>query len=308
MRLVRLLLFLVIGLPVVARAADPNELVFIFQKQKNPAQVRSEADRVAEYLSSEIGIPVKAQVPGDYAASVQALVSKKADIAYVDSIAFLLARRDGGARLLLAEERPDLHGDLRTDYDSLFVVRNDSKLMSMDDLVKQAKSLSMVFTSPTSTSGYVMAFRRLVKEGLLEAKQDPAQVFKAVSFGGSYAQALQQVIAGRGDVCAVSSYTMEGTAADRYLTKEQRSRLRVLARTPGVPTHVITARGDLSTELSTKITQALLKLGSDNPELLSDVYGTAKFKQVVEDKHVAASAEAVQLLGIPVDGLMKKKS
>src|SRR5690606_30044433 len=79
------------------RAEDPKDLVFIFQKQKDPARIQSDADKVAAYLSKEVGLPVKAVVPGDYSASVQALVGKKADFAYVSAIPFLLARRDGGA-------------------------------------------------------------------------------------------------------------------------------------------------------------------------------------------------------------------
>src|SRR5687767_7716808 len=112
------------------RAADPSELVFIFQKQKDPTAIKADADKVAEFLGKEVGVPVKAQVPGDYSASVQALVSKKADFAYVSAMPFLLARRDGDAHILLAEQRTDPTGKPRTEYDSVFVVAKDSPLES----------------------------------------------------------------------------------------------------------------------------------------------------------------------------------
>jgi phosphonate transport system substrate-binding protein len=272
-----------------AHAQDPRELVFIFQKQKDPAAIKDHADQVARYLSRELGMPVRAQVPGDYAASVQALVSRKADIAYVSSMPFLLARRDGQATLLLAEQRTDPQGRHRTEYDSIFVVRADSPLQSIDDLLANARDLRMCFTSSTSTSGYIMAYSRLVREGLLRPRQDPQQAFRQVTYGGGYTQALEQVAAGRADVCAVSDYTMEGPNADVYLSAEQRARLRVLGRTRGVPTHLICARGGLSDELKDRVKQALLKLSQEHPELLADVYGASSFVEVDEDEHVKAA-------------------
>ncbi|MEE9212705.1 MAG: phosphate/phosphite/phosphonate ABC transporter substrate-binding protein [Phycisphaeraceae bacterium] len=296
---------LILAAPEQEPADDPAELVFVFQKQKDPAQIKDHADKVAAYLSRELGMPVKTYVPTAYSASVQALVTQKADVAYVSSIPFLLARRDAGAQLLLAEVRTDTQGNLRTDYDSVFVVRADSPLQSMADLIKNAADLRMVFTSTTSTSGYVMAYRRLVNEGLLEPGQDPRQVFGSVHFGGSYTQALHQVLDGRGDVCAVSYYTVEGPGADVYLSAEQREQLRVLARTPGVPTHLICVRGGLSDAFKQRIKAALLKLSEDEPELLADVYGAKQFAEVDEDEHVAAAVEALQYLQVPIEELTK---
>ena len=288
-----------------ARAEDPSSLVFIFQKQKDPAKIKTDADKVAEFLAKEVGLPVTAQVPGDYSASVQALVSRKADFAYVSAMPFLLARRDGGATLLLAEQRAAADGTLGTNYTSVFVVRKDSPLRSVDDLVKNAKDLRVCFTSNTSTSGYIMAYWRFVQEGLLKPRQDPREVFKSVDFGGGYTQALEQVLNNRADVCAVSDYTMEGAKADVYLKPEQREQLRILGRTPGVPTHLICARAGLSDELKNKVKTALVKLSKDHPELLADVYGATAFVEVDENQHVDSAVKAIEAIGLPIEGLAK---
>jgi len=288
---------------IYAYADETKELVFIFQKQKDPNQIKVAAEKVGQYLSKEIGLPVKVQVPSDYSASVQALVSKKADFAYTSSLPFLLAKRDGGAELLLAEERIDPRGNARTDYDAVLVVRKDSPLKSVEDLKKNAKELSFVFTSPTSTSGYVFAYKRLVDEGLLQPKQEPKSVFKNVSFGGSYTQALEQVLKGRSDVAAVSYYTIEGPKASKYLPQESLDRLRILTRTPGVPTHLISARKGLDKGLKKKVKEALLKLGEENSSLLEDVYGTAKFKEVEEGDHLKGTVDAVRYIGLPIEDL-----
>ncbi len=284
---------------------EPTKIRFVFQKQKDPDSLRDAADQLGDALADRLGVPVEVVVPGAYSASVQALVSGTTDVAYVSSLPFLLARRDGGAELILAEQRDDAQGNTRTEYDSLIVVRDDSALSSIDDLKTNAGDTRFCFTSPTSTSGYVFARLRLVREGILGKGQDPAEVFQEVSFGGGYAQALREVVAGRADAAAVSFYTMEGPKADVYLTPVERGQLRILARTPGVPTHVVCVRQGLPNAWKTKVKDALLTVAAANPDLLSDVYGTARFIEVDEAAHVAPAVEAVEAVGLPLENLNK---
>jgi phosphonate transport system substrate-binding protein len=288
------------ALPAVVVAEQPA-LTLVFQKQKDPATLQASADRVAELLSREMGRKVNVVIPGEYSASVAALNSGKADAAYVSALPFLLAKRDGGARLLLAEVRRDDQGVDRTDYDSIFVARVDSPLNSFDDLKAGAKDTRIVFTSPTSTSGYIVPLARLIRENILAAGQDPKAIFKQSAFGGGYTQALQQVIDGRADVAAVSDYTLLGPKADVYLPAEQRSKLKVIARTPGVPTHLICTRGGLDEPTRNALKAALLKLSQNEPGLLADVYGATKFAEVDEAAHVKGAVEAIQATGLPIE-------
>jgi phosphonate transport system substrate-binding protein len=290
-----------------SHAAYGGELTFIFQRQKDPSRIRPHADEVASFLQERLNLRVRAQVPSDYSASVQALVSRQADIAIVDSMAFLLARRDGQASILLAEERQDRNGHYRTSYDSILVARrDDSNITDLEDLAKKASDLKVVFTSPTSTSGYIMPIRLFVKNKMIKPGQNPREVFSGVSFGGSYTQALEQLLLGRADVAAVSAYTLEGNAASSYLSEEKRSQLKVVARSSDVPTHVVAARGGLSEDQKEKITAALLELSQERPELLADVYGTSRLVKVEEEAHVQASIEAINFAGLPIEGLVRR--
>ncbi len=304
--LVGLLLSVVAWNQTALAGKDPEKLVFVFQKQKDPAKLKEHADKVAQYLTKELGMPVSTVVPLEYSASVQALASKTADIAYSDSIPYLLARREAGATILLAEQRADAKGELRTDYDSIFVVGADSPYKSLEDIKANAGKVRIAFTSRTSTSGYLMAYSRLVKEGVLKPKQDPKEVFKSVDFSGSYTLALEAVAAGRADVCAVSFYTMEGPRAGVYIPEETQKKLRIIARTPSVPTHVIMAREGISQPLKDKISQALLKLSGEQPDLLADVYGTKNLVKVDPEKHVKATVEAFEVLGVDPQTFTRK--
>jgi phosphonate transport system substrate-binding protein len=289
--------------PTVAQAKRP--LVFAFQPQKDPAGIRKAADDVAAYLGRALGREVQVLVPLAYAATVQALVSKRADIAWLSSLPFLLARRDGGARLLLAEVRTDTRGKARTEYDSVFVVPVDSPLKSFADLKRTAKQQRMVFTSNTSTSGFVFPYDRLIREGVLNRAQPPEQAFRSVAYGGGYTQALEQLLAGRGDVAAVSDYTVEGPKRATYLPEDKQKQLRILARTPGVPTHCVAAASSVSEADGKAIQQALLDLTRTNPALLSDVYGASGLRIVSEKAHTQATVDAIDRTGLPIQGLVK---
>lgn len=290
--------------PAIAQGAK-RPLIFAFQPQKDPSAISKAADDVAASLSKTLGREVRVLVPLAYAATVQALVSNRADVAWLSSLPFLLARRDGGARLILAEVRTDPQGRARTDYDSVFVVPKASALQSFADLKRQAKALRMVFTSNTSTSGYVFPYDRMIAEGMLRRAQPPEQAFRTVAYAGGYTQALEQLLAGRGDVCAVSDYTVEGPKRTVYLPEEKQDQLRILARTPGVPTHCVAVAKGVSAAEAKAIQAAMLEMSRTSPALLSDVYGASGLKVVNENAHVAATVRAIDRTGIPVAGLVK---
>jgi len=279
-----------------AEAPRPESIVFAFQKQKDPRKIAQTAARVSEILSKEIGVKVEVMVPASYGASVQALVSNKAQVAYLSSIPFILAKKEAPVQPLLVEERAD-----KTFYNSIYVVAKDSPYTTLNEL----KGKRMMFTSPTSTSGYVMAYSRLVDEGLLTPRQNPAEFFGSVNFAGGYDRALLSVLNGQADACAVSDYTMEGAKADIYLTPTQRSKLRVLTRTPGVPTHLIAIRSDLPVDIQLKMKKALLKISHEQPHLLADVYGAATFVEVDEKVHIASAVKALTNTGLQEKKLVK---
>jgi phosphonate transport system substrate-binding protein len=283
---------------LIAKSDQPEKITVILQKQKDPSRLKSEAERLANALGDKLKVKATSSVPLDYSAPVQALISKTADVAYLDSVNYLLAARDGGAEILLVEQRPDSNGQIRTDYDSVFVVAKDSQIKDFKDMLTRAKDLRIAFTSPTSTSGYLFPYKRLVEEGLIKSGQQVDTAFRRVSFAGSYAQALQEVASGRADVCAVSNYAIEGHAAITYLPEKELNKLKILERNPGVPTHVIAVRAGLSTDFKERLKESLLDISKENPEIFSDVYGTASFTEVDGKLHTAATTKALELLNI----------
>lgn len=288
-----------------AQAEEQKPLVFALQKQKDSTKIKDSADAIMQELSHTLGREVKVMVPGEYSATVQALVSGHADVGYISSLPFLLAKRDGGAELLLVEERQDNNSIWKTHYFAVLVARTDGKIRNLEDIKANANSLRLVFTSHTSTSGYVFPFAFFREQGVLTQDQKPEDVFAQVHYAGGYSQALEQVIAGKADIAAVSGYTVEGDKTAVYVSPEDHRKLKVVARIPGVPTHVIATRAGLNAKERSDIAEALLRISKHNPELLTQIYGASRLVNADESTHLEATRKAIAITKLPIHGLVK---
>ena len=155
----------------------PETLTIAFLPQEDPEKLLIEAEKIADFLSERIGIPVKALVPLEYAAVVEALRGGHAQIAFLSARPAVLAHEMADAWIILGEIRRG-----KTYYYSQWYVRTDSGIETLRDL----EGKTVAFSSPTSTSGYLFPVAKLVEEGLLEqGKADPKAFFKEVIFSGA---------------------------------------------------------------------------------------------------------------------------
>lgn len=277
--------------------SDPETIIFSFQKQKNPADLKVSADAVATYLSTEIGKKVEVLIPTTYSSTVQAFISNKLHVGYMDSLPYILAKKESDLEIIAVEKRNG-----KTDYESLIVVKKDSPIKSLKDL----KGKKMAFTSQTSTSGYLMPFSRLVSDKILAKPEDLKSFFTDSLYAGGYDKALQAVVQGQTDAAAFSDYVIEGKKADLYGNQNQRDQIRVLARTSGVPTHLVAVSSKLSIDLKQKIQTALLKMSKEKPELLSSVYGAAELIVPAKpEDHVKRTRQALIDTGLDVKTFVK---
>jgi phosphonate transport system substrate-binding protein len=274
----------------LAFAADPETVIFSFQKQKNPDEIQAMAKIVADFLTKHIGKKVEVLVPSSYGTTAQGLISKKVHVAYMDSLPYLLAARETPLEIIAVERRKG-----RTEYDSLVVVPVTSTAKTLNDL----KGRSIAFTSQTSTSGYLFPFAKLVQGKLIQKPEDLNRYFSTMTYAGGYDRALSAVANGQADAAAFSDYVYEGPKADLYGTPETRVKVRVLARIPGVPTHLIAVSKDLSTSLRSKIQTSLLELAKEKPDLIASVYGASELvKPKAKVDHVERTALALKATGL----------
>lgn len=262
----------------------PNPLILAFQPQENPEALAPDAERLASYLAEALGTPTEVYLPTTYAAVVEALRAGHAHVGYLSGWPYLVAHREAGAELIVAEAR-----DGEPFYDSQWYVRADGDVRELADL----RGRAVAFPSPTSTSGYLFPIARVVEEGLLETGEDPKAFFGEIVFAGGYQQALQALVHGSVEAAAASDYAFE-----LYLDEAQRAQVRVLERQGPVPTHGIAVRGDLSEEGKERIRDALLSLNeAPHRELLRSVYGAERLVARSHEEHVGALEQALDRVG-----------
>jgi len=268
--------------------SSPSRVVFAFQPQENPNKLRPDAERLAAYMSEQIGVEADVFPATTYAAVVEGLRSKNADVAYFSGWPYLIADQEVGLDLLAVEERA---GD--PFYHSQIYVDADSDLQSIEDL----EGRSFAFTSPTSTCGYLFPMAEFVDKTSIQPGDDPNSFFSEVIYAGGYQQSLQALIHDRVEAAAASDY-----APKVYLDEKQRESLRVISRQGPVPTHGVAVRSALPDELKDKIKRAFLELNdSENADLLKSLYGADTLVERSHEEHVGALAEALEKAGTDRD-------
>jgi phosphonate transport system substrate-binding protein len=274
--------------------AQGKTITIVFPSRSGTTDLQNKAKAVANFLSKELQQPVEAVV-GDDTAAVEALRANRADVAFLSSRPALKAQQLANARLYLAEVRSNYSGGHT--YKSIFVVPQNSPLKSGQGsaTLQQLKGKKMVFTSPTSGSGFIFPVAELVQQKLVPNRDRLNGFFGQVSYGGGYDKALQAVLRGQADVAAVSEYTL----GSPYITAAEASRLRVLYSISGVPAHGVAIDDDVPSNTRNKLIAAMMKLNQPaNNELLQSLYNSTKLVKVDHDQHLKSVKVALQNAGM----------
>lgn len=267
-------------------AAEKSDvkITFAFQPQENPEGLMPDAKKLAAFVAEQTGYEVEVFVPTSYAAVVEAMRGGNAQVAYFSGWPFLKAHHAADAQLLLVEER-----DGNPFYYSQWYVAADSKAEKLSDI----KGKKIAFTSPTSTSGFLFPYAKLIDEGVVEQGKDLNEFFENVYFAGGYEAALKSLVEGKVDAAAASDYALE-----LYLTEEEQKKVKVLTKQGPVPTHCFAVKADVPLDVQKKLKEALLELNKDeNKELLKSVYGAEKLVERSHGDHMMALQEAQETVG-----------
>jgi phosphonate transport system substrate-binding protein len=263
----------VLALAAGARTlAAQDTLTLAFIPQENPEKLLGDIEVITDYLTDEIGVPVKGYVTLDHAAAVEALRTGGADISFSGALPYVLAHEQVGAEVLLSEVYRG-----RSSYVARIFVRKGNGIDQLADL----EGKTIAFADPISESGYLYPLEIIADAGLIERGSDPQSFFGRVYFAGGYQQAIQAVANGLVDAAGVSEF------ADLLLSPEQQSQVKWIAESEPIPAHAVIARKDLDPALKQRFVDAMLKLNEpQNRWLLRHVYAP--------DGYVEARPEAYE--------------
>ncbi len=266
-----------LGLLGPAWSETPKELRVSAIPDENPTELMRIYTPFAEYLSRELGIPVKYIPVVDYAATVEALAAKKLDMVWYGGFTFVQARKRTGNAIPVVSREEDLR------FHSKFITRPDTGIKTLADL----KGKSFSFGSVSSTSGHLMPRYFLLQNGI-----DPEKDFAKFSFSGAHDATALWVESGKVDAGALNEAVWDKLVQAK---KVDLNKVQVFWTTPPYIDYVWTVRGDLDSNLIEKIAAAFTMLNYSIPadKALMDLQRTKRYVRVKAEQFKPAEEAAI---------------
>lgn len=213
---------------------------------------RTQGERIAAWLKKRFDREVRPVVVGDYTALVESISEGEVDFAWMPPISFVRAAERGVGVVALASRFG------RPMYESAIVVRADSPLVDIDDLVGR----TIAYVDRESASGYLFAADLIGRE-----LGKPARVFREQHFQGSH-KAVTDAVRNKW-IDAGVTYLVRDTQGRIVhsgwldLAEPQQVPMRVLATTAPIPCDAIAHRPGLATGLVDRLANTLVDIDSD---------------------------------------------
>ncbi len=204
-------------------------------------------------MSEATGLTVKPLAFPDYSGAVWALKTRKAQLAWLGNKAAIVAVDQAQCEVAFI----GVEEGGKTGYSAQLITRADSSLTNVEDVLKNASSITFGLGDPNSTSGYVVPSYYIFSHHQI----DPGKAFKRL-IRGSHEENFLAVVQGRADVAANNSFDMK-----RMETKHPGmfSQVRVIWNSPLIPSDPIVWRTDLPDGDKSAIRAFLLGYGQDRP-------------------------------------------
>lgn len=231
------------GLPIAAKPDDPQQkpLYIGFIPQGNAVFMVRKWQPLADYLSKELGMSVEMVFRSSYREIITALSKGEMDICLTGAFMYILTRDAADIRPLVRRKK---FGS--SSYNSLIIVRKDSKLHTFKDL----KNKTFAFTDKESTTGYLLPVAMMRQKGI----SDPEKYFSEIIYTGNHDSVLLAVYNRSVDAAAMS--------ITRWRPENPKIQdLSIIWKSEPIFLGPFSVRGGLDGELVAGIKDAFLKIG-----------------------------------------------
>lgn len=243
--------------PAPAWRARFPELTFASIPAENSAGVTERFGPFVEYMSRQLGVPVRLRIANDYAAVVEGQRAGNIHIAQYGPSAFARALMTGAPIEAFAIE---VNRDGTKGYFSVFYVRRDAPFQTIQDL--RGRNLGLV--DPNSTSGNNVPRFALHGMGIV-----PEQFFGRVVYTGSHENAIIALQQGTVDVAA-NWWNDEQESNLRRMERRNMARyddFRIIFRSEQIVNSPTAMLSTLPQELKDAIRTAFFALAEREPEV-----------------------------------------
>lgn len=260
----------------------PKELNVQFVPSVQANKIEAKAKPLAKLLSKKLGIPVHVTVSTDNTALLESMASKKVDVGFLPSDAYVLAHKRKAADPLLQAMRYDYDepsgkqnpNKLDSKYQSMIIVRKNSKIKSIKDL----KGKKIAIQDPTSTTGYILPVAELYKKGINVVKDD-----NLVNVKG-HDQGVVSVLNGDTDAAFVFKDARNLVAKDEPNVFKE---VKPIYFTKKVPNDTISVRSDMSSAFRKKLAKSMKEIvkTKEGAKILNNIYDHYGYKDAKDSDY-----------------------
>ncbi|WP_339514771.1 phosphonate ABC transporter substrate-binding protein [Pseudomonas sp. RL_15y_Pfl2_60] len=234
-------------LPLLASpyaSAESALRIGLIPSEDSQSMVES-SQQVLDQLEAGLGMPVKPFVATDYNGVIEALRSKKLDVAYLGPFSYVLANKmaDAEAFAVAVTKKTGTSA-----YHSVIITRRDSGIKNLADL----KDHTFAFVDPSSTSGHLFP-----KAGIEQAGYQPEKLFSRVMFSGSHDASILAVVNRKVDAAVVADRILASAISQGQIKQDD---IQIVWSSPDIPESPMVWRKDLDPALKQKLAKALAQV------------------------------------------------
>lgn len=216
----------------VPQSLGAATLVFTAIPDQDESRLRTRFGAVAKYLSTKLGVDVNYIPVKSYAAAVTAFRNDQVQLAWFGGLSGVRARS------LVKGSRALAQGTEDTTFVTYFIAHASTKLGEQKSFPKAIAGKTFTFGSKGSTSGRLMPEFHIRKF----FGKAPNKVFGRVGFSGDHSRTIALVQSGAYEVGAVN---FKGWENEMRAGKIDKSKIKIVWRTPSYPDYQWTIRGDV---------------------------------------------------------------
>jgi phosphonate transport system substrate-binding protein len=243
----------------IAYADEVKEINFGIISTESSSNLKSTWQPFLDAMQEETGIKINAFFAPDYAGVIEGMRFDKVQVAWFGNKSAMEAvdRADGE---IFAQT---VDGDGNPGYWSLLVTHKDSPLTSVDDVLKCDGSLNFGIGDPNSTSGFLVPTTYIFARNNV----NPSECFKTVRNANHQSNAMSAA----NKLVDVATNNTENMRRLEITDPEAHGNLKVIWKSPLIPSDPIVWREDLGDEAKAKIYKFFMTYGRNGtPEEIAE--------------------------------------
>ena len=230
--------------------AQSKEISFGIISTESTANLKQDWAPLIEDMSKRTGMKVNAFFAPDYAGVIEGMRFNKVQIAWMGNKSGMEAVDRASAEVFAQV----VYADGSPGYWSLLITHKDSPYKTLEDVLRNSKNINFGIGDPNSTSGFLVPSYYVFALN----KVDPKTAFKTVR-AANHETNLMAVIAKQVDVAAVNTETV-----DKFQARmpEKMGDVRVIWKSPLIPSDPMVWRKDLDADTKAKLKQFFISYGA----------------------------------------------